>query len=98
MKTILTALALILTTSAAMAFGLPPHQQNGWRDTGCDQAANVEIKNDAGKVLYLNNPTCPGGGGSGTGTAGTLAALVDLLNPPAESPAESPSGDDTAAK
>ena len=57
---------LLLTTALAFAlpamagpFDLPDHVQDGWRDTGCDEAFNVEIKNDEGKVLYLNNPTCP---------------------------------------
>jgi hypothetical protein len=63
MKTILlqTAAVLALSTFPALAgpFGLPDHEPNGWRDTGCDEAFNVEIKNDEGKVLYLNNPTCP---------------------------------------
>ena len=63
MKTILLHSAALLVALAlpAMAgpFGLPDHVQDGWRDTGCDEAFNVEIKNDEGEVLYLNNPTCP---------------------------------------
>lgn len=61
MKTIFAIAALALTSTAALAgpFGLPDHERDGWRDTGCIEAANVEIKNDEGKVLYLNNPTCP---------------------------------------
>jgi hypothetical protein len=53
MKTTLTtAIALLLTTAAAAtAFTLPPHEPNGWRGTGCDKAQEVDIKNDAGKVL-----------------------------------------------
>jgi predicted small lipoprotein YifL len=59
----LTLIAL-LTTMAAPAFSgplffLPDHEPNGWRDTGCDETANVEIKGADGSVLYLNNPTCP---------------------------------------
>ena len=66
MKLILsTTLAMLLTTAAAMAFSLPAHEPDGWRDTGCEEAANVYVKNAAGKVLYMNNPTCPDLGGSG---------------------------------
>lgn len=54
-----TTLAFAAPALAAGPFGLPDHVQDGWRDTGCDEAFNVEIKNDEGKVLYLNNPTCP---------------------------------------
>ncbi|MFN7224442.1 MAG: hypothetical protein ACK4MS_10525 [Paracoccaceae bacterium] len=74
MKLILsTVTALMLTTVAAMAFSFPAHQQNGYRDTGCDKAANVEIKNAKGEVLYLNNPTCP------TARASTPHNLLDDL-------------------
>jgi hypothetical protein len=60
--------ALVLTLFAAMfavtpllagPFGLPDNQPNGWRDSGCVEAANVEVKGADGNVLYINNPTCP---------------------------------------
>ncbi len=43
---------LLAAAAFAGPFGLPDHQQNGWRDTGCAEAANVD------KGGYLNNPTC----------------------------------------
>lgn len=52
-----------LGTGVASADSLPRHQFDGWRDTGCDASKNVEITNDKGDVLYLNNPTCNHGGG-----------------------------------
>ncbi|WP_444668390.1 hypothetical protein [Cereibacter changlensis] len=54
---------LALGAGLASADSLPRHQFDGWRDTGCDASKNVEIKNDKGDVLYLNNPTCNHGGG-----------------------------------
>lgn len=60
-----TVVTAILLSSAAFAgpFGLPDHQQNGYRDTGCDPDFQVQIKNDEGEHLYSNNPTCPAVGG-----------------------------------
>jgi hypothetical protein len=60
MKLILSA-AFILAAGTAFAgpFGLPDHEKNGYRDTGCDPAFQVQILNDDGKYLYSNNPTCP---------------------------------------
>lgn len=51
------ALAFTALTAQAGPFGLPDHQPDGWRDTGCTEAANVD------KGGYLNNPTCPNGQG-----------------------------------
>jgi hypothetical protein len=56
----LTTIALLCLTAAPSFAG---HVPNGWRDTGCDEAANVEIIGKNGNVLYLNNPTCPNGQG-----------------------------------
>ena len=53
---------LLTTTALTLALAAPAfagHVQNGWRDTGCDEAANVYIYGKDGNVLYLNNPTCP---------------------------------------
>ena len=60
MKLILsTAAALMLGTSAfAGPFGLPDHQPNGYRDTGCDPDFQVDLGG------YSNNPTCPAGKGA----------------------------------
>jgi hypothetical protein len=81
-----TALALALSTTAALAFSFPAHEQNGWRDTGCDKAANVEIKNAAGKVLYLNNPTCPSPSVGGPNILDVIAELFPADE--AETPAD----------
>lgn len=56
MKTMITLAALLLGSSAAIAgpFGLPDHEQDGYRDTGCDPALQVD------KGGYSNNPSCPG--------------------------------------
>ena len=63
---LLTTIAL-LTTFAVPAisgpFGLPDHERNGWRDTGCEEGASVEFKDAGGNVLYQNNLTCPNGQG-----------------------------------
>jgi len=60
-------LALITAPLFAGPFGLPDHEKNGYRDTGCDAAQQVQIVNDKGKYLYSNNPSCnfsPRGQGS----------------------------------
>ena len=84
MKTMMTLAALMLGTTAAVAgpFGLPDHQQNGFRDTGCDPAQQVAITNDAGEVLYWNNPSCKGSGGGSNVEA--LAGLERLFPAPKE--------------
>ncbi len=71
-----TLIAALLLGTAANAFSLPAHQQDGYRDTGCDEAARVEIRNDAGELLYTNNPTCPNVGGGGS-----YQAVIDALTP-----------------
>lgn len=60
MKTMMTLAALLLGSTAALAgpFGLPDHQQDGYRDTGCDVAQQVQITDANGNYLYSNNPTC----------------------------------------
>ena len=75
-------LIALLTTMAAPAFAgplffLPDHEPNGWRDTGCDEAANVEITGKNGNVLYLNNPTCPNGQGGMDPAAAVEEATVE---------------------
>lgn len=61
----LASTMMFATGMAAIAgpFGLPDHEPNGYRDTGCDPAQQVQITNDAGDYLYSNNPTCPPVGG-----------------------------------
>ncbi len=41
----------------------PAHQQNGYRDTGCDELQFTDVVNDEGVVLYRNNMTCISGAG-----------------------------------
>lgn len=77
------------TTTLAQAgiFDIPAHEPNGFRDTGCDEAARVEVRNDAGELHYVNNPTCGSAGGGGN--AEFLAFYASTL-PPAEEPEEEP--------
>lgn len=73
-----TVLSLLMASAASAGiFGLPPHEQDGYRDTGCDPAQQVQILNDEGDYLYSNNPTCPDVGGAG------IATDNKLFNPPA---------------
>lgn len=53
----LTIIAAIAALTASTAFA--GHVQNGFRDTGCDAAAQVRVYNDKGEYLYSLNPTCP---------------------------------------
>lgn len=86
--TLIAALMLGTTTLAhAGIFDLPAHQQNGFRDTGCDEAERVAITNDAGEVLYWNNKSCASTGGG----AIDLASLQSAFPAPvAEEPEEEP--------
>ena len=83
--------SMIGTASFAGIFDLPAHQQNGFRDTGCDEAARVEIRNDAGDLLYVNNPTCSSVGGAGAELGAQIKQLIaDLRDVRAEEPEDSP--------
>ncbi len=61
----ITAAILIGSTAMAGPLDFLKHQKDGYRDTGCDPAQQVQITNDAGEYLYSNNPTCPDKGGAG---------------------------------
>ena len=74
-------LALIAFGTASFAGIIPAHEQDGFRDTGCDEAARVEIRNDAGELLYTNNPTCGSVGGGGNHV--DFAAAYTAAFPPA---------------
>ena len=87
----LTLIAL-LTTIALPAFA--GHVPNGWRDTGCDEAANVEIIGKNGNVLYLNNPTCPNGQG-GMDPAAAIDEPEVIVPDEDEEVAEEPGDDET---
>ena len=67
--------SMIGTASFAGIFDLPAHQADGYRDTGCEPAQQVQITNEEGEYLYSNNPTCPDVGGAG------IAADNELFNP-----------------
>ena len=86
-----TALALMGTAAIAGPFGLPDHERDGYRDTGCPVETQVQILNDAGEYLYSNNPGCPGVGSSGFSFSG-LSSFAD--EDPVE---ETPDGDDAAS-
>jgi hypothetical protein len=89
--TITTMLAALLSTAAvAGPFGLPDHQPNGYRDTGCDPAQQVQITNDAGDYLYSNNPTCPAVGGPSDADreAAKLAAVEEEDDEEEEEPGD----------
>lgn len=88
--TLIAALMLGTTTLAnAGIFDLPAHQQNGFRDTGCDEAQRVAVTNDAGDVLYWNNPSCGSTGGGAFDLASLQAAFpAPVAEDPEEEPAE----------
>jgi hypothetical protein len=88
--TMIAALMLGTTTLAnAGIFDLPAHQQNGFRDTGCDESQRVAITNDAGEVLYWNNESCASVGGSAS-HVDFVAAYLSAFPPAAEEPEEEP--------
>ena len=68
-------------TASAIIFG-GNHQQNGFRDTGCDPAAQVAIRSErTGEVLYYNNSTCPTPSGPSDAVASAApAAPVEVEN------------------
>ena len=46
---------------AAIIIGQGGHQQDGYRDTGCDISQRVEVRSErTGEVLYSYNPGCSG--------------------------------------
>ena len=58
-----------ITIIAAAAFGAligqGGHQQDGFRDTGCDPAHQIAVTSDrTGEILYYMNSTCPAGSGA----------------------------------
>ena len=65
------------------------HEQDGYRDTGCDPAFQVQITNDAGEYLYSNNPTCPMVGGP----SDDLSPAPVAVEEPEEDPVESCKGE-----
>lgn len=71
--------ALLAAAANAGPFGLPDHEPDGYRDTGCDTAANVEVRNAKGDLLYVNNATCPKMSGS---TGEYVDGDMDPTSPP----------------
>lgn len=88
----LTAVAIVATLAAPAIAGplffLPDHEPNGWRDSGCDEAANVYITGKNGNVLYLNNPTCPMRGGPSADEAKAEEPAVVIPVEEEEAPVE----------
>ncbi|WWT39570.1 hypothetical protein [Microcystis phage Mae-JY02] len=86
MKMLSALAALMLGTTAAVAgpFGLPDHQPNGYRDTGCDPAQQRQITNADGEYLYSNNPTCPMVGGPSDAEIAAAAAVEEPEEDPEE--------------
>lgn len=90
MKITLSVVALVLSSTFASAGALdnfkasfkdlidtfPAHEQDGYRDTGCDPDQQVQVEG----TNYFNNPTCPSVGGSASGFTGQLATY--LVTPP----------------
>ena len=53
-------ITIIGAATLGFIIGQGGHQQDGFRDTGCDPSAQVAILSErTGEVLYYNNPTCP---------------------------------------
>ena len=83
-ETAVLTVGLLFLASASFAgpFGLPDHEPNGFRDTGCLEEAQVAITNEAGDILYWNNPTCP----RVKSPADKVAEEESPVEPPAEEP------------
>jgi hypothetical protein len=79
-------LALIAFGTASFAGIIPAHEPNGFRDTGCDEAQRVEIRNDAGELLYVNNASCGSTGGGAIDLASLQAAFPAPVEPEEETP------------
>lgn len=89
--TLIAALMLGTTTLAhAGIFDIPAHEQNGFRDTGCDEESRVAITNDDGEILYWNNETCASVGGSASYSDFITAYEAAFPAPVAEDPEEEP--------
>jgi hypothetical protein len=89
MKKLLTTAAMfaaLATTAGAWSF--PAHQQTGYRDTGCDAAAQIAVTSDrTGEILYYMNSTCPAGSGPTDAPAAVaVAAVVPEVEPEPEAP------------
>jgi hypothetical protein len=90
MKLTETTLTLALIAFGTASFAFPAHQPDGYRDTGCDEAARVEILNDAGELLYVNNVTCPDAGGNSL--IADFFAAFDAATPAPVAPPVKPKG------
>ena len=64
-------ITIIGAATLGFIIGQGGHQMDGFRDTGCDPAAQVAILSErTGEVLYYNNPTCPMATGPSDSVAG----------------------------
>ena len=58
-------LSLIAAAAFGAIIGQGNHQADGFRDTGCDAAAQIAVTSDrTGEILYYMNSTCPAGTGA----------------------------------
>ena len=70
-------ITLIAAATAGFIIGQGAHQQDGFRDTGCDPAHQTAVISErTGKVLYWSNPTCPAGSGGSDLAGGVPSETV----------------------
>ena len=70
-------------TASAVIFGGGNHQPDGFRDTGCDPAAQVAVRSErTGEILYYNNSTCPTPTGPSDAPASSAVAAVEAPSDP----------------
>ncbi len=95
MKTLTSALALMIALTPAAMADAPPATDSLQALYGCDPASFTPVKNADGAILYWNNPTCiPVGGPSDLEAAAEAAAAtpapVVTPTPVSEAPAATP--------
>ena len=90
MKLIISTAAAMLIGTAASAgiFGLPAHQPDGFRDTGCDPDQQVAVEG----TNYFNNPTCPDV--RGARNADFVAGIVEKMRADRDDDGEGDETDD----
>ncbi len=82
---------LILTAALLGGVALPSmtfagHVANGFRDTGCEEAAQTRIYGEDGNYLYSLNPTCPNGQGGMDANHPSKLAPAPVVDVPVEEP------------
>lgn len=95
---------LILTAALIGGIALPSmtmaeHVANGFRDTGCEEAAQTRIYGADGNYLYSLNPTCPNGqGGMDAGHSAYPKPDAEEDEEVAEDPVDDTPVEEVAAK